>query len=405
MDVKKILYEIKTADNAGEYLSELFSASGNSPEMQRFLEFTPGILCVIGADGFLKNVSAAFARYLGYTPQELVKIPFKDLLIQHYLITNRHEASGQKTPYSKAKALIRCKDGSTAWFLWITQTDPETGNIYASAKSISEDEEMKLQLELNTEGLKQLLQEKDESLLHARSMQKVLMPYEEQLQNSFVESFIFSVPKDILSGNFCWIQKQDEKIYIAVADCSWHSVPGALISLVCSNALTRAITEFKLTDTGRILDKMRELVGNLFDHPEFGSNDGIDISLCCINKSTCIIEWSGANNQLLFLHNGIMQELVGDKLTIGNKPDPISFTTHKMYLSKGDILYLFSDGYAEQFGGDIGKKLLYKKFQSMLIKLAPLRMELQRERLHKEFDKWKGELAQSDDVLVVGVRL
>jgi serine phosphatase RsbU (regulator of sigma subunit) len=133
--------------------------------------------------------------------------------------------------------------------------------------------------------------------------------------------------------------------------------------------------------------------------------DGMDISLCSINKQTLELAWSGANNPLLYFHNKELHEIDGDKQPIGIFESYRPFVTHTIQLSKGDTLYLFTDGYADQFGGEKGKKFMYKQLKLKLMKLAPLSMHGQNERLRKMFEEWKGTLEQTDDILVMGVRV
>jgi PAS domain S-box-containing protein len=403
MDVQKILYEIKTAENAGEYLQELLNVSSdhdNERMMHILFEQSPAYLCVFGFDNHFKKVSKSFSSLLGYEEIDLTGLPITSLMV------DSSESAGTSYIHDSRKVSefrnqYRCKDGAVRTFQWKCVSDPPRECVYAIAEDVTAQEEERVR----NQALTQLLAERDKSLEYARSLQHVLMPYESLLDSLFNQYFVLNMPREILSGNFCWVEKVNEKIYVAVADCAWNGIPGALMSVACTSALSRAINEFKIVETGKILDKVRDLVGEIFSHSDIRAIDGMDISLCCINKQTCVIEWSGANNQLLFLHNGIIQELVGDKHSIGGTNDPLPFTTHKMFLSKGDNIYLFSDGYADQFGGAAGKKMLYKKFQSLLVKLAPLQMERQKERLFEEFNKWRGEMQQDDDVLVLGLRL
>ncbi|MGZ4035429.1 MAG: PP2C family protein-serine/threonine phosphatase, partial [Bacteroidia bacterium] len=170
------------------------------------------------------------------------------------------------------------------------------------------------------------------------------------------------------------------------------------------SALNRVMHEFNIEDTGKMLDKTRELMMETYKNP-FGKEFGINISLCCINKHTCVLEWSGANNNLFYVHHGIMEEMSGNKKTVGNHDCPLPFTTHKMYLSKGDMIYLFTDGFAKQEGGENGERLMNKRFQDMLIKVAPLGAESQKEILQKKFGAWKEGYELTDDVLLIGLRL
>ncbi len=194
-------------------------------------------------------------------------------------------------------------------------------------------------------------------------------------------------------------------ILIAAADCTGHGVPGALVSIVCSNALNRAVKEFHITEPGKILDKVRDLVLETFERSGSNVQDGMDISLCCINIKTNEALWSGANNSLWYFRNGVLNEVNADKQPIGKNDNPKPFTTHNLQLQKGDALYFFSDGYADQFGGPKGKKFKSGQMQELLIDNSAKPMEEQRTVLERTLNSWRGNLEQVDDIIVIGIRI
>jgi serine phosphatase RsbU (regulator of sigma subunit) len=206
-------------------------------------------------------------------------------------------------------------------------------------------------------------------------------------------------------------EKNSDLVYIAAADCTGHGVPGALVSVVCSNALDRAVKEFRLTEPGKILDKVRELVVETFARQNTNEatatevKDGMDISLCLLNTKTKEIQWAGANNPLWYIEEGQMKEIKANKQPIGKIDLPYPFTTHSIPLKSGDKLYLFSDGYADQFGGDKGKKFKYKNLKEMIFSNSQLDMDQQKELLSTTIEKWKGNLEQIDDILVIGIKI
>jgi serine phosphatase RsbU (regulator of sigma subunit) len=180
-----------------------------------------------------------------------------------------------------------------------------------------------------------------------------------------------------------------------------------MVSVVCCNALHRAVHEFGLRDTGKILDKTRELVLQTFAKSHEDIKDGMDISMCRINIKTNQVQWSGANNQLWYIKNGgsEMLEIKADKQPIGKTDNPTPFTTHTIDLQKKDTLYLMTDGYPDQFGGEKGKKFKYKQLEEHLVNHSGKELEEQKNLLAKTFDKWKGSLEQIDDVTIIGIRL
>ncbi|HXB11244.1 MAG TPA: tetratricopeptide repeat protein, partial [Bacteroidia bacterium] len=203
------------------------------------------------------------------------------------------------------------------------------------------------------EQQKIIVEEKNKDILdsinYAKRLQDAILPPLSLIKQTLPESFVMYKPKDIVAGDFYWLERVGDLVLIAAADCTGHGVPGALVSVVCSNALNRTVKEFKITETGKILDKVRELVLETFE--KSGEiQDGMDISLCCVNTKTNEAQWSGAFNSLWYIQNNEIKEIAADKQPIGKTDNPTLFNTHNLKLQKGDILYLFTDGYADQFG-------------------------------------------------------
>ncbi|MBA3901580.1 MAG: SpoIIE family protein phosphatase, partial [Bacteroidetes bacterium] len=232
------------------------------------------------------------------------------------------------------------------------------------------------------------------------------------------ESFILYKPKDIVAGDFYWIApidetkavqtnstKIDHRILFAAADCTGHGVPGAMVSVVCSNALNRAVKEFGITNPAQILDKVRELVIETFEKSESEVKDGMDISLVLLNTSTYEVAWAGANNPLWIISENELQEIKPDKQPIGKYAAIKPFTSHSIQLKKNQCLYIFTDGFVDQFGGTQGKKFKTTNFKKLLISIQDQSMDKQKEILNSAFENWKGHLEQVDDVCVIGVRI
>jgi len=259
------------------------------------------------------------------------------------------------------------------------------------------------------EKQKTIVEEKNKDILdsidYAKRLQDAILPPMSLILQYLPESFVLYLPKDIVAGDFYWMEKAGDLILIAAADCTGHGVPGAMVSVVCSNALNRTVKEFYITEPGKILDKVRELVLQTFEKSESNIQDGMDISLCSINTQTLEIQWSGANNPLWYIENGAMQKIVADKQPIGKHDNPVPFKTNVLTLQKGALLYLFTDGYADQFGGENGKKFKYKQLQEKILQIASSGMEEQKKELEKTLEQWKGALEQVDDMLVIGIRL
>ncbi|MGB3949024.1 MAG: tetratricopeptide repeat protein [Bacteroidia bacterium] len=243
------------------------------------------------------------------------------------------------------------------------------------------------------------------SISYAKRLQEAMLPTDSYLQSTLNEYFLFYKPKDIVAGDFYWVEKRSDTVFVAVADCTGHGIPGAIISVICSNALNRTILEFGLTDPAQILSKTRDLVLETFSRSNKDVKDGMDISLLCINASTKEIKWSGANIPLCYISEGKLIEIKPDKQPIGKVENPKPFNTHVIPFKKGDVFYLFSDGYADQFGGPNGKKFKTKLFKSMLLTNVNLSMAEQYNKVVETHNQWKGEQEQVDDICLVGVKI
>ncbi len=243
------------------------------------------------------------------------------------------------------------------------------------------------------------------SITYAKRIQESIMPAETYWQKHLPASFIFYKPKDIVAGDFYWMETSGHLLFFAVADCTGHGVPGAIISVVCCNSLNRTLLEFKITDPGKLLDKTKELVLETFSKSGEEIKDGMDISLCCLNTLTHELQWAGANNPLWIVQNKVLTELKADKQPIGKYSVEVPFNTHSIQLQKEDVLYIFTDGFADQFGGTKGKKYKYKPLAELLKTISHETMLFQKQTLHTTFENWKGELEQVDDVTIIGIKI
>jgi len=249
-----------------------------------------------------------------------------------------------------------------------------------------------------------------DSITYAKRLQQAILPAEAEIKKYLPENFLFYNPKDIVAGDFYWMHTTEKAVYIAAADCTGHGVPGAMVSVVCSNALNRAVKEFALTETGEILDKVRQLVIETFEKSDKDVKDGMDISLARIQKIKNSIEekteiqWSGANNSLWYIQNNALTEIKANKQPIGKYSNPVPFTTHTREFSSAVTFYLFSDGYADQFSTR-DKKLMTKKFKEILLSIQHLALHEQGKYVEKYHIDWKGDMEQTDDVLVIGIKI
>jgi serine phosphatase RsbU (regulator of sigma subunit) len=248
-----------------------------------------------------------------------------------------------------------------------------------------------------------------DSITYAKRIQEAIFPPDKMWYSILPESFVLYKPKDILSGDFYWIEETEEFIWLAAADCTGHGVPGALMSIVNFNLLNKAVLEKGIHDPGDILSAVNVWLTQSL-HQSFNESsikDGMDVALLSINKKTGEIKYAGAFNSVYHFSDNGFNEIKGDKFPVGAfiEESIKKFTTHTIHASKGDMLYIFSDGYADQFGGPKGKKFKYKRMKELLSRIRTQTPVTQEKVLETEFTKWKGANEQVDDVLVIGIRL
>ena len=257
------------------------------------------------------------------------------------------------------------------------------------------------------EEQKGMVEEKNKEILdsinYAKRIQTAILPPPQLVRDYLKDSFILYKPKDIVAGDFYWMEQKDNQVLFAAADCTGHGVPGAMVSVVCHNGLNRAVREYELDQPGEILDKTRDIVVQEFEKSDEEVQDGMDIALCSIQGLN--LKYAGAHNPLWIVRDGEIWETKANKQPIGKCDLPKPYTTHQINLQKGDTLYIFSDGYVDQFGGAKGKKLKAKAFKDLLLQIQHLSMSEQKDYLDQFFEDWKGDLEQIDDVCVIGLRV
>ncbi len=248
-------------------------------------------------------------------------------------------------------------------------------------------------------------QEITDSIEYAKRIQSAILPPSKMVKEYLPNSFVLYKPKDIVAGDFYWLETKEDKVLFAAADCTGHGVPGAMVSVVCNNGLNRSVREHGLSDPGQILDKTREIIISEFEKSEEEVKDGMDVALCSLEGNT--LKYAGAHNPLWIIRNGAedVEEIKATKQPIGKYTNPKPYTTQTVELNRGDSFYIFSDGYADQFGGKSGKKFKATNFKRLLLSIQKEPMDRQKELIDEAFENWKGDIEQLDDVCVIGVSL
>lgn len=397
------------------------------------------LIGIAGRDGYFKTVNPAFTRTLGYTKEEMYATPF-----MHFIHPDDQEATFHSVEYLedslKATTIvnrIRCKNGEYIWLEWSVVLHGE--RIFVNARDMTErmkaqeeilklNQELEEKVELRTQELSvanasltieinerivigEKLEEKNrevmDSINYAKRIQHAKIPSIESFRNHLSECFVLFQPKDIVSGDFYYFHQSGDIIFIAAVDCTGHGVPGALVSMVAMEKLEDAFQQSNHPAT--ILQILNNKIKSAFQHTEDHQSvrDGLDIALCALNTNTGTLQFAGANRPLWIIRKGAtdIEEFKGTRTAIGGFTDQnMHFEEHETQLNFGDTCYLFSDGYADTFGGEFDKKMMTKRFKEILLEIQEHSLNQHEGLLSKRLDEWKSENGQTDDILVVGFR-
>lgn len=248
-----------------------------------------------------------------------------------------------------------------------------------------------------------------DSIKYAKRIQLAMMPTLKHFRRLFPESFVYYKPKDIISGDFYWVNQKNDKVFLAVVDCTGHGVPGAFMSIIGYELLRNIINKKGVEKPADILNILNKDFAGIFNSGgdnDFSFRDGMDIGFCVIDKKKANLEFAGAFSTLFLVRNMSIVEIKGNRFSVGLMEDIIDepFKNHSMSLEKDDMIYLFSDGYTDQFGGEEGKKFKYRRFRHLLLYLHKLPAREQVRLLEKSIVQWMGDNEQVDDILVLGVK-
>jgi len=258
-----------------------------------------------------------------------------------------------------------------------------------------------------------------DSINYAKRIQDALIPPADVLKKMLPNSFVIFKPKDIVSGDFYWAstttttpkskdEKPAEMVLFSAADCTGHGVPGAFMSVIGLKLFNQSVKQPEVNSPAQALDFLNTEVFTTVNLHSDGENvirDGMDVAFCAIDKATLKLYFAGANNPVYIVRSKELYEIKGDKKPIGSYQSEEHFTDNEYQLEKGDMVYVFSDGYPDQFGGPKGKKLKYSVFKKLLVENSHLPVQEQQNNLEAYFEEWKGDLEQLDDVCVIGVRI
>ena len=290
-----------------------------------------------------------------------------------------------------------------------------TAILYIVLKKILVNDRIaKDRLEISTRIIEKKNKDIMDSINYAKRIQDAMLPVEENIKSVFKEVAILFKPRDVVSGDFYWHAETEDRVLIAAVDCTGHGVPGAFMSLIGNTILNEIVNVSKIIKPSEILDLLNTKVVEILKQSDEGattSNDGMDLALCSIKKDGTELEYAGAYRPLIHISDNTLNEIKANKFPIGGtQTEKVMgkaklFTNHVIKIKKGDVLYFYSDGYPDQFGGQKGLKYMTKNFKNALLAYHQLPMDEQKTKLNEVFEEWRGEHRQIDDVLVIGIRI
>jgi len=249
-----------------------------------------------------------------------------------------------------------------------------------------------------------------DSLIYAKRIQEALLPSDTTIRNACPQSFVLYKPKDIVSGDFYWMNEKQDKLFIAAVDCTGHGVPGAFMSIIGLELLDNITNDQGIEEADKILYDLNKGISLTLSKDAYDKRtirDGMDISLCVIDRKKKQMQFAGAFRPLYLMRDNKIREIKGDRFSIGMMEDSMEkpmVNVHTIDLKEDDMVYIFTDGYADQFGGSEGKKYKYRRFRHLLLNIHKLPVEVQKDYLDKSIEEWKGELEQVDDILIIGFK-
>lgn len=390
---------------------------------------TDNLIYIFKADGELDWYNASFSMVLGMTFEEYKRkepLSIEDVSnnknIRHVLNTCLREktvvayesimefANGDRAWYHTTLTPILDKQEEVRLLIAIDTNITKLKQFEGELNDQKKDAEMQRNIAVQS---KEELEEKNievmDSIRYAKRIQTAIMPKIKQIQRDFQDSFVLFLPKDIVSGDFYWYHRIEDKYFISAVDCTGHGVPGAFMSIIGNYLLNNIIIHNGVTDPAEILKQLnRKIKIAMKSDSRAQTADGMDISVAVIDKDEHTIAYSGALRPMYLFNKGDFIEAKGDKIPITSSISGVAFSTFKTKYyeyNPGDTFYMFSDGIIDQFGGEKGKKFLTKRFKKLLFDVNDLPMKDQKDYVKKSFDDWKGSNEQVDDILVMGVRL
>ncbi len=394
---------IQTSDITARRLDE--QAIRMRTKIQALSENSPDLIVRL-EEGTLTYINPVIEYYTGRTPVAYLNKKIKETDLNPAILESWMKIVGQVSG-SGGKMILEIDFPSRVGVrIMQTHAIPEYDEAGAleSVLLVSHDitERKKIELEVRHQNRKIT-----ESINYARRIQGAILPNPRLIDRSLRDSFIFYRPRDVVSGDFPWFAQVQDEVFMAAVDCTGHGVPGALLSLVGYFLLNDIVKSRKITDPGKILDLLDEGVSTtLRPDEDTGTKDGMDISLCRINLETMEVTFAGAHRPLYAVRGGVLEEIKGNKFPIGGGvfKNQTNFASSRLQMNHGDAIFFCSDGFCDQFGGPKGRKFGTKQLREIISKVHTIPMKEARAIFEDQWETWKGDQKQTDDVLLIGVK-
>lgn len=374
-------------------LSESYFHSGNKDLAYEYLSRYTSLSDSLLNETTSKQFAEMSARFEATKKENEIKDLEKSKQIQALELEQKNSDLGRQRTFLIYAAILILLVGVLAFFIFKNYKRAQKAyGLVARQKTVIEEKNKDI----------------TDSIRYAKNLQNAILPHDDLVYAHLKDCFVLFMPKDIVSGDFYWMSPSGDRVLFAVVDCTGHGVPGAIMSIVGYNALNNALKDDQLSPSG-ILGALDRHVTDTFQqqYKETTIRDGMDVALCAIDRQRMKLYFAGANNPMYLVRNGALTEIKGTKRPIGNYSDgqPAVFEQHELPLEKGDLVYIFSDGYADQFGGPDGKKFKYTQLKSLLVSVSAQPMFSQKQVLEKTIGEWRGNLDQVDDICIIGVRV
>lgn len=390
-------------------LSEIALKAGNFKKSREELGVAYKMMEEINAGKIEKTVLETKARYQVEQSRKELALIKKEKALTDLKLQNAEAENERKEAVARKDRILlyAAAAGFVVALLFIVfiyrayQTKKRNNQLVLEQKEEVELQraEAELQKSIAEEHNREIL----DSITYAQRIQRAILPSEKIIETHLSNAFVLYKPKEIISGDFYWVDKKGDTVLFAVADCTGHGVPGAMVSVVCSNGLSRAVNEFGKTAPGKILDRTAQLITKEFSKNRNRVADGMDIALCSLTGKT--LKFAGAKRPLWICRNGEIIEINGDNRSIKTGLEIEPFTEQTIALETNDVIYLFSNGFVDQFGGEEGKKLKLSNLRRFVIAMYSFESFKQKVMIDKAFEDWKGGMEQMDDVCMLGVKI